>query len=165
MTMTNTALLPDASTAPLEFALLTLNLVDEEAFKLDDVTDTDASVLESGFCLTFDLGQQLEFSLSYDEESRHYTGAVCDTDPLEQAQMALLALQLNHHMPQERRFSIDPLNQRLTLNEIWSCEGLEMVNLATGLRNLIDAMMLFLSPSMSSETPQATTQTQPMLRV
>jgi len=165
MTSSDMNELPDATTAPFEFALLTLNLVDEEAFSVDDGTDIDGAVLEGGFSLSYSLGQQLEFSLSYDEEKCQYTGAVSSANPLANAQTALLALQLNHLMPQERRFSVDTLTQCLVLHETWSCDGLDMVELAEGLHSLIDAMASFLFPPFPADMPKTAADAQPMLRV
>lgn len=165
MTSPETNELPDAATMPFEFALLTLNLVDEDAFAADDGTDTDAAVLDGGFSLQYSLGQSLEFSLSYDEEACQYTAAVRSTEPLHEVHAALLALQLNHLMPQERRFSVDALTQCLVLHETWSTQDLDMVRLAEGLRSLIDAMALFLSPAAPVSAPAHPATSQPMLRV
>lgn len=165
MTQPDTDELPDATTAPFEFALLTLSLVDEEAFNVDDGTGTDAAILENGFNLEFSLGQALEFSLSYDEKRHQFTAAVRTADPLQQTPKALLALQLNHLMPQERRFSIDAMTHCLVLQETWPCEGLEMTQLAEGLHHLIEAMDAFCAPPASVHTPDNTPDPQPMVRV
>ena len=165
MTSPETNELPDATTAPFEFALLALNLVDEEAFAADDGSDIDGAVLDGGFSLQYSLGQSLEFSLSYDEEAGRYTAAVRSTQPLFARQPALLALQLNHLMPQERRFSVDALTQCLVLHETWSGENLDMVELAEGVRGLIDAMVLFLSPPLPVTAQPSTVAAETMLRV
>lgn len=166
MTSTETNELPDATTsAPFEFALLALNLVDQEAFAIDDGTDTDGAVLDGGFSLQYSLGQNLEFSLSYDEEAACYTAAVRSTQPFLARQPALMALQLNHLMPQERRFSVDALTQCLVLHETWSGENLDMLELAEGVRGLIDAMVLFLSSTSPVTAPPPPVAAEPMLRV
>jgi hypothetical protein len=166
VTSPDTHELPNAETEPFEFALLTLNLVDEEAFALEDDTSVDAELLEGGFSLQYSLGTDLEFSLSYDEEKCQYTAAVRCMEPLLQMQTALLALQLNHLMPQERRFSVDALTQCLVLHETWSTIELDMVRLAEGLSQLIEAMLVFLSPAetLTAEQTQPALL-QPMLRV
>lgn len=156
--------MPDATTQPFEFALLALDLIDSEAFTVDDDTDVDAAVLEGGFSLQYSLGLDFEFSLSHNEEEGQYTVAMAYSQPL-QVQAAVLALQLNHLMPQERRFSIDPATQHLVLSETWSTDGLDMVELVEGVRNLIDAMLAFASPAVPETAHQQPLPSQPMLRV
>lgn len=165
LTPPETDQLPDATTAPFEFALLTLSLIDEEAFNTDDSTDIDAALLEGGFSLKYSLGQALEFSLSYNKDQQQFNAAVRSAEPLEQASKAFLALQLNHLMPVERRFAIDASTKCLVLQESWPSEGLEMTELAEGLRNLIEAMDALRATTMSLSAADNPSDPQSMVRV
>lgn len=157
--------MPDATAQPLEFALLALNLVDAEAFTVDDNADIEASVLQGGFSLQYSLGLHFEFALSHDEVTGQYTATISDTRPLGDAQTAVLALQLIHLMPQERRFSLDPTTLRLVLSETWSPDGLDIVQLAEGMRSLIDAMSAFASPPVPDTAAKEPLPSPSLLRV
>jgi hypothetical protein len=156
--------MPQSRTQPFEFALLVLNLVDTEAFSVDDGTCIDAAALEGGFSLRYSLGLDLEFSLSHDEEFGQYSVAMAHTQQT-QRHVALLALQMNHLMPEQRRFSIDPATQHLILSETWSTEDLDMTELAQGVRDLIDAMSTFASSAVHETAHNEPLTSQTALRV
>jgi hypothetical protein len=138
--------LPDASTSPFEFALIALDLVDNEAFEIDKDVTIDPASLEGGFSLEYELGADMRFVLTHDQNSRRFVATAGTAQPVQDIARLHLALTMNSQMPAHRRFAMNPVSQCLELSQWWPVEGLVLSDFAVGIRYLIHAMQAFGAP-------------------
>jgi hypothetical protein len=138
----------DPVDSPLEFALLALDLLLDQELNPDDALDLQSQDLAEGFSLVHRFRDAIELSISHDAASSVFVGSAAFLTPVCDVQTLQLALQFNGAMPAERRFAMDTVTQGLVLTQTWPAPGLELADLALGLRVLVQGldMVCRLSP-------------------
>ena len=145
--------LPIAASDPFEFALIALDLVDTEAFEMDQDVSMDDAQLLGGFRLDFQIGSDMFFVLAHDENLQRFVVSVGMIEPVQDIERLNVALSMNSLMPANRRFAINPMTQCLELSQFWPTQELALADFAFGIRQLIDGMLSMTAPLVGSTTP------------
>jgi hypothetical protein len=141
----NEDFLIDASEQPLEFALLCLDILHDLELEIDENALLEIANPKESFRLQSQLGQDLLLTLQYDADLSHFTAIVATLRPIQNLQCLKQALGMNLLMPAERRFAMDLSSSSLLFTESWLSKGLQLNDLAIGLRVLVHVMQMLMS--------------------
>ena len=130
----------DPVESPLEFALLALDILLDQELNPDDALDLETQDMAQGFRLVHRFRDEIELSIDYDTAASVFVGTASLLSAVTDVRALQLALQFNGAMPAGRRFSLDPDTQGLVLTQTWPAAGLELADLALGLRVLVQGL-------------------------